>query len=168
MIFLCKMKLKAHTFQIKSFLPPSLGSYYLVSRKLAPTALTKRFDVPVWGYGWKGSTCRMKIMFSFSESLARLLFSTARVCPLDKFPPLFLRRKKSPHFFEEMRIFRISRRKNEGKNAFCQECLPYVRINVSKTSQMFFVTYWRSFESLWGHFEAVWAQKINIFTFWVT
>ena len=43
-----------------------------------------------------GSTCRMKIMFGFSESMAETLVSISRVCHLNKFPPVFFwGRKKS-------------------------------------------------------------------------
>ncbi len=65
-----------------------------------------------------GSTRRMKIIVSFPESSSETLFSIARTWRLDKFPPVFLRPKKSFVFFghsENLMIFSI---KNDQKSGF--------------------------------------------------
>ena len=58
------------------------------------------FPTPSFSQWIEGCTCRKKIMFSFPESMSETLFSNARVCHLDKFPPVFFEvEKKFPTFF---------------------------------------------------------------------
>ena len=107
------------------------------------------FQVPLWPLEWVGSTRRMNTMFSFSESMAITLSPTARVCWLEKFPPIFFFGQKKfiskKWIWQKVKILSL---KNHEKMWFWLLQAFNVLTNVSKHSKMSPISFCKSLEHI--------------------